>query len=242
MERDSRVRFNAEDQTFTSPDRGDQAIHYIRTNYDKNGRESVTAEVVEGSTAGEERVFKKRMAQQIDAARLQAEGAALQDTQETLSQAPTQQDIEGNLADRAQEGLPQVLQPTVFTPQQDEVPPPAPAVIGDTPEIDIADRIATNLASALGDAIRAVTNPQAQTQQEAPQPSRPARIEGVTDAELADIDRRAEEMPVQGRDTEFMEETIRRNFGDEAGDPSQTEFEKGWMRLLLLDKPVRAES
>ena len=220
MERDSRVRFNAEDQTFTSPDRGDKPFRYIRTNYDQNGEvESVTAEVAEGSTAGEERVFKKRMAQQIEDARIQAEGAtALQETQETLSQAPTQQNIEGNLADRAQEGQPQVLQPTDFTPQQDEVPPPAPAVIGDTPEIDIADRIATNLASALGDAIRAVTNPQAQTQQEAPQPSRPVRIEGVADAELADIDRRAEEMPVQGRDTEFMEETIRRNFGDEAGD------------------------
>ena len=224
MERDSRVRFNAEDQTFTSPDRGDKPFRYIRTNYGQDGEvESVTAEVLEGSTAGEERVFQKRMARQIEDARLQAEGAtALQDTRETLSQAPTQQDVRGNLADRAQEGQPQVLQPTDFTPQRDEVPPPAPAVIGDTPEIDIADRIATNLASALGDAIRAVTNPQAQTQQEAPQPSRTESRQpdddrmGATDVQNM-LDERMGSADVQGmlQDDDRMGATDVQNMLDE---------------------------
>jgi len=169
MERDSRVRFNAEDQTFTSPDRGDKPFRYIRTNYDQNGDvESVTAEVAEGSTAGEERVFKKRMAQQIDAARLQAEGAtALQETRDALAQSPTQRDIEGNLADRAQEGQPEVIRPTAFTPQQDVPPPPAPAVMTDMADVDIADRVATSIASAIGDAIRTITNPQAPPQTQA---------------------------------------------------------------------------
>ncbi len=52
----------------------------------------------------------------------------------------------------------------------------------------------------------------------APPVGRPDSIEGVSQEQLAEIDRRAEEFPVQGRETEFMEQTIRKNFGDEAGD------------------------
>lgn len=185
MERDSRVRFNPEDSTFTSPDRGDKPFRYIRTNYDQNGEvESVTAEVVEGSTAGEERVFKKRMAQQIDAARLQAEGAtALQETRDTLAQSPTQQNIEGNLADRAQEGQPEIIRPAEFTPQSDVPPPPAPAVMTDMADVDIADRVATSIASAIGDAIRTITSPQQQTP--AQTPARPPESEDIFDVRAA---------------------------------------------------------
>lgn len=213
MERDSRVRFNPEDSTFTSPDRGDKPFRYIRTNYDQNGEvESVTAEVVEGSTAGEERVFKKRMAQQIDAARLQAEGAtALQETRDTLAQSPTQQDIEGNLADRAQEGQPEVIRPTEFTPQSDVPPPPAPAVMTDMADVDIADRVATSIASAIGDAIRTITNPQAQTQQQAPQPSSPARVEGANQGRVIEA---GNTRAVIDTDDPQAAETLQRQFSD----------------------------
>ena len=74
---------------------------------------------MEGSTAGEERVFKKRMAQQIDAARLQAEGAKkpCKIPKRRSLRLPLSR-ISRGIYDRAQEGQPQVLQPTDFTPQQ----------------------------------------------------------------------------------------------------------------------------
>jgi len=47
---------------------------------------------------------------------------------------------------------------------------------------------------------------------------RPSRIEGISDEDLAEIDLRAEVVPVQGRVTEDAERIIRANFGDAAGD------------------------
>jgi hypothetical protein len=220
LERDSRVRFNPEDSTFTSPDRGEKPFKYIRTNYGQDGEvESVTAEVMEGATAGEERVFQKRMASQIESARIQAEGAtALQETRGTLSRGRTQADIEGNLSSRADEGVPETMldPPVPQQPQQQQPQAPTqaaqqPAVMTDMAEVDIADRVATSLASALGDVIRAVTNPQAQTQQQAPQPSSPARADGANQGRVIEA---GNTRAVIDTDSPQAADTLQRQFSD----------------------------
>ena len=238
LERDSRVRFNPEDSTFTSPDRGEKPFKYIRTNYGQDGEvESVTAEVMEGATAGEERVFQKRMASQIESARIQAEGAtALQETRGTLSRGRTQADIEGNLSSRADEGVPETMldPPVPQQPQQQQPQAPTqaaqqPAVMTDMAEVDIADRVATSLASALGDVIRAVTNPQAQTQQQAPQPSSPARVEGANQGQVIEA---GNTRAVIDTDDPEAADTLQRQF-------SETE-ERRQQQLGELDRQIEA--
>ena len=168
-ERDSGVSFNAEDSTFSSPDRRNQKFRYVRTNYSPDGSvSSVTAEVAEGARAGESRTFQQRMANQIEEARLKAEGnVALESARENLSQAPSQQEIGGTLSGRAAEAspLPQDVSSAVEAQLPEQITP-LESQLPMTPEA-IATQMATAIADAMGNMITSIQGPQAQSQQQA---------------------------------------------------------------------------